>query len=82
MPPHHYSDEEEEPDDLNKQAFTYLLFNFLQLVALFADVVQQLHGLVILSGDLHSCLLQASLQALQTHRGGAQTQGYCRFLPT
>lgn len=64
MPPHHYGDEKEEPDDLNKQAFTYLLFNFLQLVALFADVVQQLHGLVILSGDLHSCLLQASLQAL------------------
>lgn len=64
MSPHHYSDEKEEPDDLNKQAFTYLLFNFLQFVALFADVVQQLHGLVILSGDLHSCLLQASLQAL------------------
>lgn len=58
--------------------FTYLLFNFLQLAALFADVVQQLQGLVILSGDLHTCLLQASLQALQTHMC-TQTQGCCSF---
>lgn len=46
---------------------TYLLFNFLQLVALFADVMQQLHCLVILSGDLYTCLFQASLQALKTY---------------
>ena len=47
--------------------FPYLLFNFLQLIALLSDVMQQLQGLVILSGDLHTCLFQASFQALQTH---------------
>lgn len=53
--------------DAANEPFTYLLFNFLKLVALFADVVQQLHGLVVLPGDLHSRLFQAPLQALQTH---------------
>lgn len=46
---------------------TYLFLYFLQLVALLSYVVQQLHGLIVLSWDLDACLLQASLQALQTH---------------
>lgn len=68
---------DERETDGAHEASTYLLFNFLQLVALFADVVQQLHGLVILSGDLHSCLLQASLQALHTQ---THTHGRCTHL--
>jgi len=52
---------------LLKARWTDLLLDLLQLVALLPDVVQQLQGLVVLSGDLHAGLLQAPLQALQTN---------------
>lgn len=60
---------------------TYLLFNFLQLVALLTDVMQQLHSLVVFSGDLHTSLLEASLQALQAHMSKLNPSWYCWSKP-
>lgn len=56
-----------ERDNNNNNNSTYLFFNFLQLVALLTDVMQQLHSFVIFSGHLHTSFLKASLQALWAH---------------
>lgn len=53
-----------------------MLFNFLKLVALLTDVMQELHSLVIFSGDFYASLLEAPLQALQVHTSKLN-QGWC-----
>lgn len=40
---------------------TYLFFDFLQLSALFSDIMKELQSLVILLRHFHSSLLQTSL---------------------
>lgn len=53
---------------------TDLLFDLLQLVALLADVVQELQRFVVLLGNFHPSLLQAALQTLK--RVGDDTLSY------
>ena len=56
------------PTKVTPEMPSYLLFYLLKLVALFADVMEELQRFIILLWHLHSSLFQTTLQTLQpTH---------------
>lgn len=52
---------------------SYLLFDLLQLVALFPDVMKKLQCFIVLLWHLHTSLFQAALQTLKPGHGSIQS---------